>query len=78
MNVTAIILAKNEEETIKKAVQSVSFCDEVLVIDDDSSDSTRIKAKEAGAVVLSRPLDNNFAAQRNWAIKQARNEWILL
>lgn len=77
MNITAIILANNEEKVIKKAIQSVSFCDEVLVIDDESSDSTGIIAKEAGATVLSHSLRNNFAEQRNWAMKQAKNEWIL-
>lgn len=77
MNITAVILAKNEEKVIKKAIQSVSFCDEVLVIDDESTDSTGIRAKEAGATVLSHSSYKNFAAQRNWAREQAKNEWVL-
>ena len=77
MKITTIILARNEEKTIEKAIRSVSFCDEVLVIDDESSDSTGIIAKEAGATVLPHSLRNNFAEQRNWAMKQAKNEWVL-
>jgi len=76
MKITTIILARNEEKIIEKAIRSVSFCDEVLVIDDESSDSTGIIAKEAGATVLSHSLRNNFAEQRNWAMKQAKNDWI--
>lgn len=77
MNITAIILAKNEENVIKKAIQSVSFCDEILVIDDESTDSTGITARETGATVLSHSLHKNFAEQRNWAMEQAKNEWVL-
>lgn len=76
MKITAIILAKNEEKMIENAIKSISFCDEVLVLDDNSLDATVKKAKDAGATVLSHSLNNNFADQRNWAIKQAKNDWI--
>lgn len=77
MNITAIILAKNEEKVIKKAIQSVSFCDEVLVIDDESTDATVQIAQNSGATVISHALNKDFAKQRNWAMEQVKNEWIL-
>lgn len=77
MNITAIILTKNEVNIIKSAIESISFCNEVLIIDDESTDSTITKAKEYGATVLSHPSHNHFADQRNWAMEHAKNEWIL-
>lgn len=77
MNITAIILAKNEEKSIRKAIDSVSFCDEILVIDDGSTDATVLAAQNSGASVISHALNRDFAQQRNWAMEQSKNEWIL-
>lgn len=75
--ISAIIITKNEEKKIEQAVSSLSFCDEVLVIDDNSTDDTVKKAKERGAKTFIHPKEGNFAYQRNWAMERARNEWIL-
>jgi glycosyltransferase involved in cell wall biosynthesis len=77
MKITAIILARNEEKRIEEAIKSVSFCDEVLVIDDESTDATAQKAERAGAKVISHSTLNEFGGQRNWAMTQAKHEWIL-
>lgn len=77
MQITAIILAKNEEKRIKKAIRSVAFCDEILVIDDESTDKTKAVSEQSGATVLPHPKKDEFASQRNWAMKQAKHEWIL-
>jgi len=77
MKISAILLAKNEEKKIEKAVRSLLFCDEVLVIDDESTDNTAELAKKAGAHVLSHSKKNEFSGQRNWAMGQAKNEWVL-
>lgn len=75
--ITAVVLTKNEEKHILDCLKSLSFCDEVLVIDDDSTDSTKKLAKEAGAVVIEHPLQENFSAQRNFALEKAKNDWVL-
>jgi glycosyltransferase involved in cell wall biosynthesis len=77
MKISAVILAKNEEAKIEKAVASVLFCDEVLVIDDKSTDATVTIATKAGARVLAHAQADGFASQRNWALTQAKNDWIL-
>lgn len=77
MKITAILLAKNEEQSIGRAIESVSFCDEVLVIDDESTDSTVSKSKASGATVLTHALQGDFSKQRNWAMTRATNDWIL-
>lgn len=71
-----VILAKNEEKRIGKALDAVvSWADEVLVIDDDSADQTGSISQQKGAKVLRRKMDNE-GKQRNWAHAQARHEWI--
>ena len=40
MKISAIILTKNEEKNIERAIKSVAFCDETIIVDDLSSDNT--------------------------------------
>lgn len=75
--VTAIILAKNEETNIEDCIKSVTWCDEILVIDDNSTDKTSAKAKKLGAKVILHALENDFSKQRNFAIGEATKDWIL-
>jgi len=77
MKLSAVILAKNEEKLIQKAIASVTFCDEIIVIDDFSTDKTIHLAKEAGAVVYEHELKGDFAAARNFGVQKSRGEWIL-
>lgn len=74
---TAVILAKNEENNIKKAMESVNFCNEIILIDDNSTDNTIGIAKKYKTRVLKRALNNNFAAQRNFGLEKSRGDWIL-
>ena len=56
MKVSVIVPAYNEEETVAtvvKVIKSVSYVDEVIVVNDGSSDNTVEEAKKAGAIVFS-------------------------
>lgn len=75
--ISAVVLARNEEKNINECLQSLKFCDELIVIDDNSYDKTREIAESCGAKVINHPLNRDFAAQRNFAQRQADNEWIL-
>lgn len=75
--ISAIIITKNEERNIEKCLQSVRWCDEIIIIDDKSSDRTIEIAKKYKATVYSRALNNNFSDQRNFGVSKAKNEWIL-
>ncbi len=75
--ISAVVLTKNNQETIVHCLDSLSWCDEIVVIDDDSTDDTRMIAKGYGARVIRHSLHNNFAFQRNFALEKARGEWIL-
>lgn len=75
--VTAVILTKNEEENIVDCLLSLSFCDEIIVVDDESTDRTVSLAKNNGATVHNHPLEKDFAGQRNFGLKNAKHEWVL-
>lgn len=77
MGISAVILTRNNEASIRQALSSVRFCDEIVVIDDQSSDETIKIAKQRGATVYSRSLNGDFAAQRNFGLSKARYEWVL-
>lgn len=75
--ISAVVLTKNEEKNIKECIYALKWCDELVVIDDESWDKTREIAQRLGAKVFTRPLNSDFAAQRNFGLQQARGEWIL-
>src|SRR3990172_1421015 len=77
MNITAVILSKNEERNIKDCIKSLKFCNEILVIDDDSTDNTKVFAKSSGAKVIARPLAGDYATQKNFALSKANYKWVV-
>ena len=74
--VTVIILAKNEEKNIRDCIQSAVFADEIIVIDDFSTDNTAHIAKNLGAKVIPHAMNGNWGAQQTFAIEQATSKWI--
>ena len=74
--ITALAITLNDEENVKKYVQSLSFADEIIFIDAYSTDTTVALAKELGITVFQRTFDD-FATQRNFALQQSNNDWVL-
>jgi len=74
--ISAVLITLNEESRLAAALESVRFCDEVLVLDAHSTDRTREIAVAAGARVLVRAWDG-FTVQRNHALAAARHDWVL-
>ncbi len=77
MTISGVVLTKNEEKNIKNCLDTLKFCDEIIVIDDYSEDKTKRLAKSLGAKVYQRKLNNNFASQRNFGLKKAKGDWVL-
>lgn len=77
MKLTAIIPTGNEAHNIEAVIASVSFADEIMVVDSFSTDNTVELAKKHTDFIIQREYENS-ASQKNWAIPQANNEWILL
>ena len=76
MEISAVILTKNEEKNIKDCLKQLDWCDEIVVIDGYSTDKTVKLAKDLGARVYQRELENDFSKQRNFALSQAKGKWV--
>lgn len=75
MKITATIITFNEEANIRAACESVSWANEILVVDSESTDRTREIAEDSGARVITRPWPG-FALQKQFAASEASHEWI--
>ncbi len=76
MKLSATIIARDEQGSIGRAIRSVAFCDEVLVVDSGSVDRTVEIARGLGAKVVTRGWPG-YAAQKNHAAEAAKHDWIL-
>lgn len=75
--ITAVILTKNEEKNIVDCLEKLAFCDEVLVIDDNSEDRTVEISRKMKATVYIHSLNNDFSRQRNFGLEKAKGDWVL-
>ncbi len=77
MDLSVLILTRNEEAGLPDCFQSLSWCDDVVVLDSHSTDRTTDVALRAGARVFRRRFDD-FAGQRNWAIDNIafEHDWV--
>ncbi|MFA6005201.1 MAG: glycosyltransferase family 2 protein [Patescibacteria group bacterium] len=76
-HISVVILAKNEEKNIADAIDSARFADEIIVLDDFSTDKTAAIARKQNAKVIQYKGKNDFAERRNFAAKLTQNDWIL-
>src|SRR6185312_2698860 len=73
---SACIITYNEADRIVACLKSVSFCDEIIVVDSHSTDATRELAKGLGARVIERDWPG-YRSQKQFAIESASNDWVL-
>ena len=74
MRISAVIITFNEEENIRAACESVGWADEIVVVDSESTDTTREIAAKCGARVIVNKWPG-FAAQKQFATNAAGNDW---
>ncbi|WP_224999706.1 glycosyltransferase family 2 protein [Cesiribacter sp. SM1] len=76
--ISVVILTKNEENDLPTCLNSVSWSDDVHVLDSGSTDRTQDIARAWGAKVSLHPFES-FGSQRNYALEklEIRHEWIL-
>lgn len=73
--IAAIILTRNEEQMIANCIETLRWCDQVLVVDSDSSDATVELARKLGAKVISERAES-FAERRNKAMHETVADWV--
>lgn len=76
VDVSVLILARNEKQNIVDCINSCSFAKEIIVIDDNSTDETPELARELGARVINRAMNGDWGGQQTFAIQQASFPWI--
>ncbi len=78
MNISAIVLAKNNAITIRKTLQALQEFNEVIVYDNGSTDSTMDIVNEFPNVVLIEGEFKGFGWTKNRAASFAKNDWIII
>ncbi|MFK5985130.1 MAG: glycosyltransferase family 2 protein [Pseudomonadota bacterium] len=74
---SAVIITKNEQGFIRDCLQSVAFADEIIVVDNISSDNTVAICKEfTDKVILTKDWPG-FGVQKSRALERARGDWVL-
>lgn len=74
--ISLVIITLNEAEGIARAIESASFCDDIVVLDSGSTDETCSIARDLGARVFLEEW-RGFQAQKQRATELAKNDWIL-
>ncbi len=74
--ISACIISFNEERNIDACLESVAWCDEIVVVDSFSTDRTPEIARGRGARVVQATWTGHVA-QKNRAVEEARGEWLL-
>lgn len=78
MKLTVVITSYNNQDLIKDCVNSVKFADEVIIVDNGSSDDTVKIAKQLGAKIFTHPNDPTKLNQaKNFGFNKASGDWIL-
>lgn len=76
MTISAVIITKNAESDIRRCLQSVAWCDEIVVLDSGSQDNTVSICREFTDKVLVTDWPG-FGVQFNRSIKKASCDWVL-
>ena len=76
MKISAIIITKNEEHSIRDCLESISWVDEIIILDSGSKDKTLKICKEFKAKIFIKSW-RGFGFQKNEALRLAKFKWIL-
>jgi glycosyltransferase involved in cell wall biosynthesis len=77
MQLSVIIITKNEAQHIQACLESVKFANEWIIVDSGSTDGTQDIARAFGATVIETPDWPGFGPQKNRALDAATGDWVL-
>lgn len=75
-SLSAVIITRNAAAQLAKCLDSLAFCDEILVVDSGSTDGTVELARRRGARVIETHW-RGFGPQKQFAVEQAAHDWVL-
>ncbi len=75
-SISVILITKNEADNVQQCLSTVSWANEIVVVDAGSSDSTVVKAQEFTKKVFVRPWEG-YGAAKNFALSQVTADWVL-
>ena len=75
---SAIVTTFNEERHIAACLESLTWCDEILVVDSFSTDRTPEIAQSFEKVRFEQRTYYGSASQKNWAMDQVKHDWFLI
>jgi len=76
MNLSVVIITRNEEANLPRCLESVAWADESIVVDSGSTDRTLDIARDSGAKLYQEAW-KGYAGQKNSAIAKANGNWVL-
>lgn len=74
--ISGVVICLNEADRIGRCLESLAFCDEIVVVDSGSSDGTREIARKYTDIVIEQPF-LGYVNQKNFALDRATNDWVL-
>ena len=84
--ISVVVLTKNEEKNIVDCLESLAWCDEIIIIDDYSEDKTleiiqnskfKIQNYNSKFKIYKRHLNGDFSTQRNFGLEKVSGDWVL-
>ncbi|TWP27334.1 glycosyltransferase [Apibacter muscae] len=75
--ISAVCITYNEENNVNKFLKDIDFADEIIVVDSYSTDSTKELVEKSNKVKFLQRKFDNFTNQKNYAIDQVSNEWVI-
>lgn len=76
IQITAVIITLNEQKNILRCLDSIDFCNEIIIVDSGSNDETIALAEKQGARVIYQEW-LGYGPQKQFAVNQSKNDWVL-
>jgi glycosyltransferase involved in cell wall biosynthesis len=76
VKISCVIIALNEEGNIRRSLNAVKWCDEIIVVDSGSDDKTIDICNEFGCKVYHKDFDG-YGEQKRYAVSLANNDWVM-
>src|SRR5262249_33234907 len=74
--ISGVVICMNEADRIGRCLESLAFCDELVVVDSGSTDGTREVARRHTDRVIEQPF-LGYVKQKNFALERATHDWVV-